>query len=335
MTGIGTVAGLEFRIRLRTGRWRWLLVIWFLLLTGMAALIRATIEGEQLFSEDDYTGAIMFGGLMLVVLGLALLIAPALSAQSVNGDRERGVLAPLQITGLTPWEITLGKLVASWATALVFLLVTLPLAFWCLTEGGLGVGRMLGVYAVTALLIGMICAVSLGLSALVSRTTTSSVLSYLTVFFLTVGTGLLFLLLAQVTGEEVSYGGGGGGDTTYTYTQARPDRVWWIIAPNPFVVLADAAPATPTTTVFGPDGTAFETREPSDLLGAMRAGIRQFRVSPYQAQEPGGSTEDLDGPPVWPFGLGFQLALAAGALLVTQRRLRTPTGALPTGQRVA
>lgn len=340
MTGIATVAALEFRIRLRTGRWRWLLVIWFLLLTGMAALIRATIEGEQLFGEGDYTGAIMFGGLMLVVLGLALLIAPALSAQSVNGDRERGVLAPLQITGLTPWEITLGKLVASWATALVFLLVTGPLALWCLTEGGLGIGRMFGVYAVTALLIGVICAVSLGLSALVSRTTTSSVLSYLTVFSLTVGTGLLFLLLAQVAGEEVSYGEG----STYTYTQARPDRVWWIIAPNPFVVLADAAPATPTTTEFRPDGTAFETREPSDLLGAMRAGIRQFRVSPDEAQEfsefsefseSTESTEGLDGPPVWPFGLGFQLFLAAGALVATQRRLRTPTGTLPTGQRVA
>lgn len=329
MTGIPTVAGLEFRIRLRAGRWRWLLAIWFLLLTGIAALIRATLESQSLVGEDglDYTGAIMFGGLMLIVLALALLIAPALSAQSVNGDRERGVLAPLQITGLTSWDLTLGKWVAAWATGLVFLLVTLPLAFWCLAEGGLTVGRMLGVYAVMALLMGVICAVSLGLSALVSRTTTSGVLSYLLVFFLAGGTVVVFALLAQVLGDEEQFA-----DSTVTYTVPRPDRVWWVLAPNPFVVLADAAPATPTTTVQLTGGDVVETREPADLLGGLRQEIRQLRLEPDESDV---LDSDLDGPPLWPTGLGFQLVLAAAALVLTERRLRTPSGALPTGQRVA
>lgn len=331
MSGIATVAGLEFRLRLRTGRWRWLLASWFLVLLGIAALIQVSVEGQTLGSGDDlvdYTGAIMFSGLMLVVLGLALLIAPALSAQSVNGDRERGVLAPLQITGLTSWDLTLGKLAASWATGVVFLLVTLPLGLYSLTQGGLGLGRMLGVYAVVALLIGVICALSLGLSALVSRTTTSSVLSYLTVFFFTVGTGLLFLLLLEVTGDEVS---SSAGDFSYSYTEQHPERVWWVIASNPFVVLADAAPATPTTTVQGYD-TPVEVREPADLLGAMRAELRTYRLS---EDERGLRGNDLDGPPLWPTGLGIQLLLAAGALVLTERRLRTPSGTLPVGQRVA
>jgi hypothetical protein len=55
---------------------------------------------------------------MLFVLGLALLVVPSLAAQSVNGDRERGTLATLQVTRLSAGEITLGKFVAAWGTAL-------------------------------------------------------------------------------------------------------------------------------------------------------------------------------------------------------------------------
>jgi len=39
--------------------------------------------------------------------------------------------------------------------------------------------------------------------------------------------------------------------------------------------------------------------------------------------------------PVWPYGLGFSVLLAAGSVLVTIRRLRTPTDRLPRGIRVA
>jgi hypothetical protein len=45
---------------------------------------------------------VLYGGLMLFVLGLALLVVPALAAQSVNGDREcAATLAVLQVTRLS------------------------------------------------------------------------------------------------------------------------------------------------------------------------------------------------------------------------------------------
>ena len=43
----------------------------------------------------------------------------------------------------------------------------------------------------------------------------------------------------------------------------------------------------------------------------------------------------MTGGPVWPLGLGIDLALAAGALWLTTVRLRTPTRRLAAGQRVA
>lgn len=327
MNGVLTVAQLEFRLRLRTGRWRLLLIIWFLLLLGLTVLIRASIQPE-FFGETavDYTGSIMFGGLMLIVLALALLIAPTLAAQSVNGDRERGTLAPLQVTDLTAWHLTLGKLLASWGTGVVFLLVTLPLTMWALAEGGLGPGRVLVVYLVMALLIGVVCALSLALSSLLSRTTTSSVLAYLVTFTLTAGTGLLFGLGLGVTSTEVDAG-------DYTYSEQHPERVWWLLAPNPFVILADSAPYPPEQIITLPDGQTVEVSQDADLLGGLSRAVRSLRVAEDQFGEV--LQPEADPPPVWPYGLGFQLLLAAGALVVTERRLRTPSRTLPKGQRVA
>lgn len=40
-----------------------------------------------------------FGGLAVPLLAQCLLLIPALTATSVDGDRERGLLAPLRVAG--------------------------------------------------------------------------------------------------------------------------------------------------------------------------------------------------------------------------------------------
>lgn len=341
VAGVLTVARLEFRLRIRAGRWRWLVLAWFLLLLVVAVLVRMSLSNLDDLGVTDAgqgtRGAVMFGVVVLVVLALALLVAPALAAQSVNGDRERGTLATLQVTRLRPAEIAVGKLLASWGTALVFLAVTLPLAVWCYVEGGLSVLRFLGVYLVTGLLLGVVCAVSLALSALLARSTTSGVLAYLTVFGLTVGTLIAFGLATAVTTEKrtVRY----GGSESYQTSVARPDRVWWLLAPNPFAVLADSAPAGPTRTVRNPDGSTEQVSLPQDPLGSLSRALHQLRVTPQEVSDSYGTSyavpDGTAGSPVWPTGLAIDLLLAAVALAVTIRRLRTPTYRLARGQRIA
>jgi ABC-2 type transport system permease protein len=351
--GIATVARLEFLLRIRAGRWRWLVAAWFALLLLITALVRASLRPSTLSVEQiDARGAVMFGVIMLVVLGLALLVTPALSAQSVNGDRERGTLATLQVTRLGPAEIALGKLLASWGTSLVFLLVTLPLAVWCYAEGGLSVLRVVGVYLVTGLLLGVVSALALALSALLARSTTSGVLAYLTVFALTAGTFIAFGLATVLTQEKVigtsracNYDDQGQelpgtcSDQPYESSVPRTDRTWWILAPNPFAVLADSAPAGPTRTIRRPDGGTDEEGVSLDPLGALSRTLHQIRVKPQQ-QSNGFSTyydvpDGAVGGPVWPTGLAIDLLLGAGAVVVTARRLRTPTYKLARGQRIA
>jgi ABC-2 type transport system permease protein len=264
--GIVTVAKQEFRLRIRAGRWRWLLGVWFAVLVLFTGLLRGALGGFSNTEVED-KGIVIYGGLMLFVLGLALLVVPALAAQSVNGDRERGTLATLQVTRLTAADISLGKFAAAWGTALVFLVLTLPLVAYAVTQGGVSVGRVLVVLLVLALLLGTVCAVSLALSALLSRTTTSGVLAYLAVFSLTVGTTVLFGLATAITTEkytetyEPSCPSASDlptdlpaeerqrildqcqqGPQSFQASRARTDRTWWLLAPNPFVILADSAP---------------------------------------------------------------------------------------------
>ncbi|OLB79365.1 MAG: hypothetical protein AUI14_10425 [Actinobacteria bacterium 13_2_20CM_2_71_6] len=308
--GVLLVVRQEFRVRLRTGRWRWLLGSWVVVIGLFTLLLNMALIGI-----DGPKGVPLFGGLMLFVLALVLVVSPALTAQSVNGDRERGTLATLQITRLSATEIALGKLLAGWGVGLVALALTLPFVGWALLEGGMTILRTIVVLLVVALLIGVMCAIAMALSALLARSITSALLSYVAMFALTVGTVVAFGLSASVVS---------GGRSNGT------ERVWWMIAPNPFVILADATPALPPT--YDKEGHAIP--QPYDPLGEMGRGVRSLRDTSYYTYDEFGSHHEPP-PPVWPYGLAFDLLLGIGAVWITARRLRTPAQNLPRGVRVA
>ncbi|WP_433329289.1 ABC transporter permease [Spirillospora sp. CA-294931] len=316
--GIGLVARQELRTRLRTGRWRVLMGVWFALVNGLALLFRISLEAGDTSSFGEL-GIPMFGGVLLGVLVLTLMVVPALGAQSINGDRERGTLAVLQTTRLTPLDITLGKFAAAWGTGLVVLAFTLPSVLWPVLEGAIGIGRAVVVLTVVALLIGVICAISLGWSALMVRSITSVLMSYLTVFFLLVCTPLLFGISLAFTEDDSA-----------RYSRSQPEQVWWMLAPNPVVILADAAPRLDERIVVRGDYTY--TESPDDPLGDIGREVRKTRSgrSSYSYSR----YKDEAGP-VWPYGLAFNLLLAGGALFIASRRLRTPAHTIPKGVRLA
>ena len=104
--GVRLVAAHEFRMRLRTGRWKWLLASWVVVVGVFTLLLDMGLREERsrtyyyITGNSDLAvskapiGPALFGVLMLFVLTLTLLVSPALTAQAVNGDRERGTLAP-------------------------------------------------------------------------------------------------------------------------------------------------------------------------------------------------------------------------------------------------
>jgi ABC-type transport system involved in multi-copper enzyme maturation permease subunit len=348
LRGVRTVAGQEFRLRLRTGRWRLLLLAWFVALAGITAMLWQAADSVAGLRQR---GVPIFGGLMIVLLSLSLLVVPALSGQSVNGDRERGVLATLQVTLLTPTEIALGKLAAAWGVSLVFLLLAVPMAVSTMFAGGVGVGRLIVSLLVLACLLGVVAAISQCWSALVQRTRLSTVLSNLSVFALTIGTLIAFGLVLPITRgthtvteqvpdetrmqAELQAGTFNPAEIpmitqTVTKTEVRTEKVWWLLAPNPYVILADAAPEKHQP--FSLDASSGDQPAGTfDPLAGVANAVRDARQ--------GSSTSNLSEPkgagPVWPWGLGFDVLLGAGAVVITIRRLRTPSRRLPRGVRVA
>jgi hypothetical protein len=138
------------------------------------------------------------------------------------------------------------------------------------------------------------------------------------VFALGVGSPILFGLSAAVIGAQP------GTD--------REDLVWWVLAPNPFVVLADSAPQLP------PKRDKYSGRlvpQPNDPLGEVGRFVRDIRRPPdYYRPYPAPVNRDNDLP-VWPYGLAFNLALGAAGLVVAREKLKAPAHTLPQGARIA
>jgi hypothetical protein len=67
----------------RTGRWRWLLGGWVVIVGFFTGLLHLWLSGIRNYGPDPKpVGVPLFGGLMLFVLTLALLVRPTLTAQS-------------------------------------------------------------------------------------------------------------------------------------------------------------------------------------------------------------------------------------------------------------
>jgi len=356
--GVRTVVALELRQRVRSARWRVALGAWFVvcgLVTWLTFQASAQIVGPGYVGYADYDtddgfgssldvtfhvprGPLIFGLIVFFVLLAGFLVAPTLSAGAINGDWDAGTLATLQVTLLSPAEIAIGKLLAGWTAAVAFLVIALPFVIVSLAAGGVRVVSLAVTLTLLVVLLGVVCAIGLGFSALVSRTTASALLTYLTVLALTVGTVILFTLtfpLVTQTDDVKVYESTNDDGTVCAWTteatsRSHTERTWWLLAPNPFVVVADAAPAAPSAARYGVP----------DPLGAIRDGVREVRHAPAAREDWCGDgsvvvPDDTSRAPVWPWGLGVDLLLGAGAVWLTVRRLRIPQGTLPRGTRVA
>jgi ABC-type transport system involved in multi-copper enzyme maturation permease subunit len=364
--GVRTVAVLELRRRVRSTRWVVALVVWFLVVGAITALTWVALGSAGFvgsttdLSTDDvpqiFTGPPLFGVVVFFVLFLGLLVSPTLSATSVNGDRNAGTLATLQVTLLSPAEIAVGKLLASWAAALAFLAVSVPFLVAAVAAGGVPAVSVVVCLGVLALLLAVVCAIGLGFSALSPRTSGSSVLTFLSVAGLTVLSPIVFgLTLPAVTTTQdvrvwsvpLTYDVEGNEPPecvwrTESLDRAHTERTWWLLAVNPFVILADAAPQARSSEMVG------------DPLSAIRTAVRAARTGPAPEEDwcsgaftqlsAGGTPVEVPSPVqepepdrslVWPYGLAVNLLLGAAGLVVAVRRLDIPQRRLARGTRVA
>jgi len=353
--GVATVAKLELRQRLRSTKWYIGLALFFGIVGLVTFLtVMSTSGSAGIFGEES--GRLVFDIVVFFVLLLGILVAPTLSSSAVNGDRKEGTLAILQVTLLTPAEIAIGKLLAAWTAALAFLVVSLPFLIVGIIQGKLSISAVLVTILLLAFVLAVVVSLGLGFSSLVPKTSSSAVLTYLSVASLTVISLIVFALSVTLvtqteevrvwTVPEEAYSWNGEGQepewqcewTTQEDMVIHTERTWWLLAVNPFVIVADAMPEQK---VAIDDEYGYS---PTGIMDAIRYGVREARMGPTMEQDYcWGHDEtaspiqqrDPDRTPVWPWGLGVLTLLGAGSLVVAVRRLSIPVGKLPRGTRIA
>lgn len=352
--GVRTVTALELRQRVRSSRWKTALVVWFVVVGAITLLAGGalTIFDESATTSDE-AGGVLFIVVTALVLGLGLLVTPTLTSTAVNGDRAAGTLATLQVTLLSPAEIAAGKLLAAWLSACAFLVVSLPFFVVALALGGVPLATLPRVVLLIAVLLAAVCGMGLGWSTLAARPAGSTVLTFVTVAALTVFTPVFFGLTypflssmqeVQVYGVPESYWEDLDEDGNPTEEPvcelsvqersiAHTEWTWWLLAINPFAVVADGAV---------PDGD-HDPESPAAYVTASTQALRDLRLGEQAVVDEcwdDSDTADVvpvrDGAgPVWPFGLAVNVLLGAAGFAMAVRRLRTPQRTLPRGTRVA
>lgn len=348
---VGVIIALELRRRVRSGGWRYSLA-------GLFAIISLAVFGSMyvaLAGGSSYPNWAkwLYTLVICVVLFLGIIIAPTLSAASISGDRRDATLALVQATPISNWQLATGKLLGSWAASMVLPVLCLPYLIWGIVAAPVGLGWCLLGVVVVAVLLGCFCALGLGCSALASRPTTSAVLAQFAVLLLTLGLPALFGLLLPATRAQhvvpwadsvpVQTSDGTGAvrhyecrDTTASRSYEHTERVWWLLAPNPFVIVGDAVGAHETARPPGYNRTLL--RELAEVASAVRAGPDLSGIDCADAfGHRSGNTAHDDAflGRSWPWGLAANLALGAGGFVFAARRLRMPAGKLPRGVRIA
>lgn len=359
LTRLWTIARLELTQRVRTVSWYVLLGVFAALLVGVTSLSFLAYAGAPAGA-----GPGVYSVVVCVTLLLVLLVSPTLSGSSINGDRDAATLAAVQVTLARTGEILLGKLLAAWITGLAFVLVAVP--FLVVATFGGGVSPVTVVISLVVMIAEtlIVAAIGVALSGILARPLFSVATTYLVVATLAIGTLIGFglggmaiqsegtssyrdPLFDSVTGDPVCSDGGDDCwkrpelmmcDEWHTETMRVPrfDAVWWMLASNPFVILADAVPMT-----------VDEYGNPTDVFGYVKVGARQVQIAPEldrrwdacAPEEPyvPSRAEDVVAQtvPSWFIGLGVQVLLAALLVWRAWMRTETPARRLPPGTRIA
>lgn len=341
---IRAVVSLELRQRVRAKSWYILLGVYVAIVAAISILLLVALPAFGWAGGGGVLSTIVY-----FVLLLGTLVTPALSGNAVNGDRAEGTLATTQVTQVSSTALILGKFLAAWISALAFLAASVPFLALCFVVGGVTFDTLLVSLVVLVFELGVVAAVGVGLSALLTRPIFSIVVTYLVVAALSIGTLIVFVLAGIATQSTVTsttryqdYTGSNGESVctqweTTTYTTPRFDPYWSILMANPYVFLADATP-----TQYDAQGNV------EDLFGGIKVGARQAQIAPEldQRNDYCVATDEYSGSesakqivdstvPGWFVGGLIHLLLGAGMLGLGIRATRTPARKLATGSRIA
>jgi len=256
-SGISAVSIKELRGRMRGRRAFVVVTIYPLLLSGFAFAVYTYLKQQAAttslfdnfggFPRDDFgfgptivTGAgtalgatighSIFGGLLFVETLLVLVLAPAFTSGAISLEREKQTLDLLITTPLSTLGMVVGKLLSALTYVFLLILASIPLASLVFVFGGVGPEDLIrGYLLLFALAFGM-GAIGLFISALVKRTQTATVVTFVVVLGLSIGSMGVheFWKVASRSGPSTNV----FGNPVSVKPGSAPEAVLWL---NPFV----------------------------------------------------------------------------------------------------
>jgi ABC-type transport system involved in multi-copper enzyme maturation permease subunit len=257
---------------------------------GPSGFVSGTISAQ--------IGQAIFGAILVLQTVLTLMVAPALTSGAISGEREKGTLELLITTPASTFGLVVGKLVSSLAFVFVLIAASVPLMSVVFAFGGLAPDDLIRAYVLLFAVAFGIGAIGLAMSALTKRTQMATVVSYIIVLVLTVGTLIVHSYWTATSAQQ-------GGAPDQMRINTAPQALMWL---NPLAADLDVVcTATP------------------ESYGFACAYISVLTSGQFNAANPGRDT-------FWPISaaafvaLGVALALLTTQLISPTRRIRRRVG---------
>ena len=188
----------ELKVKMRGWKAAILIGIYNLVLALLTIFIMKLTMNNSMGSVRQENIFTTYAFMVAAQFGLITLIAPALTAGAISGEREKQTLDILLSTTLRHWSIITGKLFASLSQIIILILSSIPAFSIIFLYGGIGVRELLQIfmfYIITAITLGSI---GIFFSTFFKKSTAANVLSYAVVVFLYLGTIFITIFYIQL-----------------------------------------------------------------------------------------------------------------------------------------
>ncbi|MBS5307888.1 ABC transporter permease subunit [Clostridium tertium] len=197
----------ESRLTVRTPRFTIMLLIY------IAILSAGTLLFYNIYSNEIYASGLNMQGSIILYIGMAfaqavllMFIVPSLTATSICSEREKQTLDILLSTRLSPFQIIIGKLLASSLKVIMLIVCTIPLYAVCALIGGVKISNILVLilsFIINTIFVG---AIGVFVSTYVKTSKVATALTYAIVLFIFVGTIVIAYVIWMITMLRLSGG---------------------------------------------------------------------------------------------------------------------------------
>lgn len=197
----------DSRLTVRTPRFTIMLLIY------IAILSAGTLLFYNIYSNEIYASGLNMQGSIILYIGMAfaqavllMFIVPSLTATSICSEREKQTLDILLSTRLSPFQIIIGKLLASSLKVIMLIVCTIPLYAVCALIGGVKISNILVLilsFIINTIFVG---AIGVFVSTYVKTSKVATALTYAIVLFIFVGTIVIAYVIWMITMLRLSGG---------------------------------------------------------------------------------------------------------------------------------